>query len=276
MDIFFADDSQQKKPSRPGMGPLIAAGGIHVPNDAMPALENDLDSLCSEYGFPVGEIFKWSPGKDLWMYDNLKGTTREEFFKRALALARDCSAIALVVIEDRNSQMASRKAKSRDIDLIQLLLERFHNQLVCRQCHGIVIFSQPTGDRGSENKFLASCVETLKSGTDFVKPDRVALSILSSPPRFIRLLQLADVITSCSTAFVAGEDRYSPPVFEEIKTIFAKETSRIGGIGLKLHPDLKYANLYYWLLGDETFWKHGSGITLPWSRMPYSTSPIVK
>ncbi len=190
-------------------------------------------------------------------------------------LARDYQSTALVVIEDLNAGMATQSV-SRDIDLIRLLLERIHHQLAGRKRQGVVIVSQPSGDRNTESKFLASCVETLRSGTDYVKPDRIALSVLTSSPRFIRLLQLADVITSCSTAYVGGENRFSPPVFAEIKQMFAKESGRIGGVGLKLHPDLKYANLYHWLVGDDTFWKRSTGYPLPWPRIPYSAGPNVK
>lgn len=190
-------------------------------------------------------------------------------------IAHHHQATALVVIEDLNAGMAT-KSVSRDIDLIQLLLERIHHQLVNRKCQGVVIVSQPSGDRSTESKFLAGCVETLKCGTDYVKPDRIALSVLTSSSRFIRLLQLADVITSCSTAYVGGESRFSPPVFKEIKQIFPKESGRISGVGLKLHPDLKYANLYHWLVGDDIFWKHSTGLPLPWPEIPYNTAPDVE
>lgn len=274
MDFFFVDDAQQNKPSRQGMGPIIAAGGIHVPDESIQELESKLDALCLGYGFPPNEIFKWSPGKELWMYKNLKGKAREKFFIEVLDLAQNHDTIAVVVMEDINSGMAT-SAKSRDIDLIQLLLERIHHQFAGRRCKGVVIVAQPSGDRRMENKFISDCIETMKCGTDYLKPDRIALSVLSSPPRFIRLLQLADIITSCSTAFVAGERRFSPPIFELIKPIFARDLDRVGGVGLKIHPDLKYANLYHWLLGDTTFWKRGSGISLPRRNQQYNTSPDI-
>jgi hypothetical protein len=272
MDFFFIDDAQQKRPSRPGMGPLIAAGGVHVPDEAIQDLESKVDVLCSEYGFPAEELFKWSPGKELWMYRNLVGKAREEFFAQVLSLAKDNGATAIIAIEDTSSRKAT-KAKSREIDLIQLFLERAHHHLASKNCKGIVIVAQPSGDRAEENKFLADCIETLKCGTDYVKPDRIALSVLSSPPKFIRLLQLADLVASCTTAYVAGENRYSPPTFSVLKQLLARESERIGGIGLKLHPDFKYGNLYYWLLGDTHIWKGNVGYPLPHLSLLYYTSP---
>jgi hypothetical protein len=63
----------------------------------------------------------------------------------------------------------------------------------------------------------------------------------------VRLLQTADLITSFTLAMVSGEDRHSAPIFGLIKFLLMSEMGRIGGVGLKIHPDYVYANLYRWL-----------------------------
>ncbi len=80
MQLFFADDSRQPNPSRIGMGPLIAIGGISVPDSMARHLEQNINAICIEYGFPEGEEFKWSPGRSLWMRRNLVEEKRERFF----------------------------------------------------------------------------------------------------------------------------------------------------------------------------------------------------
>jgi len=272
MDIFFADDAAQKNPSRPGMGPLLGVGGIHVVEESLQDLERQIEAICKEFGFPPNEIFKWSPGRELWMHQNLIGEKRREFFIRILDLAKDNDAMAMVIIEDTSSKTATG-AQSPETDLIRLFLERAQHQLAARQSNGMVIVSQPSGDRKSENKFLASCLETLRSGTDYVKPERIALNVLTSPPKFMRLLQLGDVVTSCTIAFVAGESSFSPPVFNAIKPILAREFGRIGGVGLKIHPDTKYRNLYHWLLGDSHFVRFMEGVPMPLPGYQYSSDP---
>jgi len=137
----------------------------------------------------------------------------------------------------------------------------------------VVIVSQPSGDRKSESKFLADCLETLRAGTEYVKPERIVLNVLTTPPRFIRLLQLADVVTSCAVAFVGGESSFSPPVFSSIKPMLARELGRVGGVGLKIHPDGKYRNLYHWLLGDSHFMRFMEGFPMPLPNYPYSANP---
>jgi hypothetical protein len=58
---------------------------------------------------------------------------------------------------------------------------------------------------------------------------------------------------------------------DAVKPMLRREGDRIGGIGLKLHPDLRYANLYHWLVGDRYFIKGSVGHPLPVASMAYAT-----
>ena len=272
MDLFFIDDAGQRNPSRPGMHNLLSVGGLYVPEKSVYVLEKQLGALCEEYNFPPGEIFKWSPGRELWMHDNLINEARNEFTNKAIKSAIDLGARAIVVISDTQYKTATNSV-NHEIDLLKLFLERAHWLLKQNKSIGLVIASQPSGDRRAENKFLANCIETLKVGTEYVEFEMIPLCILSCPPRFIRLLQLADIITSCSIAYVSGESNYSPPIFDSLLRLFAGDGSRIGGIGVKIHPDNVYCNLYHWLLGDKTLWRGSSGFGLPLPQFPYSEGP---
>jgi hypothetical protein len=272
MDFIFADDAQQKQPSRPGMGPLVAVAGICVPGEAVGKLEGEIEALCADYGFPAGEEFKWSPGRSLWMHSNLGAEERQRFFIQVLTLAQDSGVSAIVVIEDSNCPMAT-DATSPEMDVTRLFLDRVQKLLGKTNTDEIVITPRPGGDGAAEDKFLAGCVEALQSGTDYVKPDHIVVNVLFSPSKFIRLLQVADVVTSCSTAAVSGEDQFSPPVFSSVKGLLAKKGDRIGGVGLKLHPYFMYANLYHWLVGDTHLWMSGTAFPLPLACYPYSSHP---
>jgi hypothetical protein len=70
---------------------------------------------------------------------------------------------------------------------------------------------------------------------------------------------------------VAGEQQHSPPIFAELLPLFPSDYGRIGGIGVKIHPDFRYTNLYHWLLGDPHFVRYQSGQELPIKSMPYAT-----
>jgi len=270
MDFVFADDAQQKQPARPGMGPLVAVGGICIPGEAVSKLEGRIEALCADYGFPAGAEFNWSPGRHLWMNGNLGEEKRQRFFMQVLKLTQDSGARAVVVIEDASCPLAT-DATSPEIDVTRLFLDRVQKLLGRRKSDGIVIVPWPGRDGAAEDKFLAGCLETPQSGTDYVKPDHIMLNVLFSPSRFIRLLQVASVITSCSIAAVSGENQFSPPVFASVKRLLARQGERIGGVGLKLHPYFMYANLYHWLVGDSDFWKSGTSFPLPLACYPYSS-----
>jgi len=255
------------------MGPLAAAGGVYVPSDVVSDLEREIDALCAEFGFPPGERFKWSPARNMWMYNNLIGQDRENFFTNVLDQVRESNGKAIVVIEDTSCNSATPNALNGDEDVTRLLIERVHWLFDKKETDGLIIIDRPGGGRDDEERFLRSCFETLQSGTDYVKPDKIALNVLSSPSKFIRLLQVADVIVSCTVARIAGENCYSPPIFDKIKPLLHKDRDRIGGVGLKIHPDYKYVNLYHWLGGDVFFLKASNYHWLPLKKRLYNTNP---
>lgn len=252
MEIFFLDDARQRKPSRQGLREIICAGGLSIPVANIREAEKAINSLCQEkYGFPKGERFKWSPGKEMWMRDNLQGNQRTKFFIDVLEIASNYNSTAIVVAEETGCKPAIKKALPEE-DVVALLLERFGRHLLARDANGIVIAERPSGDRSNEEKFIEQCLETIQQGTKFTTPERIALSILTAPPRFVRMLQVADLVVSSTAARISGESNFSPPVFEYVKRMMQRESDRIVGAGLKLHPDFRLCNLYYWLLGEES------------------------
>ena len=273
MRFFFADDSQRSRPSRPGMGSLIGIGGICVEASKVKTLTEKLEGLCLAYGFPSREEFKWSPGRELWMRDNLVGDRRKNFFIEVLDVAKHNDVNAIVVIEDKQRNTATNVANA-ELDVIKLFFERVQWRLCRTREEGVVIIDRPSGDRAAEDRFLYYCLDTLQEGTEYLKLEKIVLNALSVPSKFTRLLQLADLVTSCTLAFVAGEDNYSPPIFEKIKKILCSESGRMGGIGLKIHPDYRYVNLYHWLVQDSHYHKRNVGIPLPIKTRPYNVNSI--
>lgn len=256
------------------MGPLVALGGISVPANEVGGITYSIDELCKGYGFPPNQEFKWSPGKELWMRTNLAGSQRKEFFGAVIDTLSKKEVIAVVIIEDSNSSPAT-SASTAELDVTKMFLERV-DQLCGRcGCQGLVVVDRMSGDRKDEDTFLFECLETLQSGTTYVKPKHIVHNVLSTPSKLSRLLQAADLITSCTLAFVSGEKQYAPPIFEAIKPLFDKSMGRIGGYGVKIHPDFKYANLYHWLLGDSHFWRFNTGSPMPLTGWPYSKDAFV-
>ncbi len=273
MYIFFADDSKRHKPSLPDMGALIGIGGAFVDASKLQSLNQKIDKVCINYGFPKGEPFKWSPGRELWMYSNLKLEKRRDFFFEVLSEAETHDVGAIVVTEDTTRNTATN-ALTHQMDAIKLFLERVDWKLSRTRNEGILVIDRPSGDRSDEDKFMYECLETMRQGTEYAKLDRIIVSACTSS-RLTRMLQLADLVTSCSLAAVSGEKQYAPPVFERIKKLLCRESGRMGGVGFKMHPDYCYANLYHWLLEDSHFFKHNMGIPLPIQSRPYLVNPFI-
>lgn len=114
------------------------------------------------------------------------------------------------MVTDTSCQTATG-ADNHEEDVTCLFLERVQNQAKRLADDGIIIVDRPSGDRNQETDFLRTCLETLQSGTTYVQFDNIAFNVVSSPSSLLRLLQLADFVTSCSLSRISGEDRYSPP-----------------------------------------------------------------
>lgn len=274
-DVFFSDDSRQSSPSRERMGPLVASGFLHVPSEHVRDLERAIGAVCDDTGFPHGQQgeFKWSPGRELWMRRGVVGEARTEFFLAVLNLASEAEASVSVVICDESRGTATGCA-DHSLDVSRLLIERVEWRLTRAGRHGVIVVDRPSGDRAAETEFLAACLETITEGTDYLTPDRIAFNVVSSPSRLIRCLQLADLVVSATTSFVAGESEWSPTVFPAIRSLMGSDGARTGGVGLKLHPDFVYANLYHWLLNDSHWWRRNTGIPLPVASQPYATNDM--
>jgi hypothetical protein len=247
------------------MGPLVAVGGLHVPGESLRELEIDLDSLCEEVGFPQGQEFKWSPPPNSWMRSSLIEEKREAFFLEALGLAQNAGAKAIVVLEDTSKRKASRDSPSHEDDVTMLFFERAQSSLGPDD-DALVVFDRPGGDRRTEFDFLERCIDRIRTGTAYTKLDRLALA-LATDSKLSRTVQLADVVTACSTSFVAGNTKWSSNIFNEgILPLLREDYECKGGRGLKIHPDLRYGNLYHWLLGDRDFVRYQGGEGLPSTR----------
>jgi hypothetical protein len=274
--LLFLDDAVQRTCRRPRIGRLVALGGVVVDAEAARALDGDIEKLCrSEYGFPEREPFKWSPGRDHWMRDNLVDARRQQFFKDVLSLAAKRGAVGQVTISDSTMKQANPGASSHEMDVFTMSLERF-NYLLGRQSLGLVIAARPSGGRSDEDKFLAQCADIVSVGTSYAKFGQFATNVLTMPFVRSRLLQVADLVTSITTAMVAGHTEFAGPVFSEVKSLLRSSLGRIGGVGVKIHPDYAYANLYHWVLGDTTFWRAGVGVQLPLKDRPYSRDGMTR
>lgn len=273
MDVFFGDDAVQEKPLRDRMGSLVATGGIYVNGDQVQSLERSLNFICSQFKFPKGERFKWSPNPAMWMHKGLVDPDRHAFFEWVLRTCADHHAEITVVISDTDGRLP-RGYRTHTEYVTAMLLERVDWQARGRTSV-IVIVDRPGGGRGEERAFLAHSLVTLQTGTGYVVPAHIAINPVATDSAFIRLLQAADLVTSCVTAHVAGLTRLAPALLPMVKPLLHRASHRVGGIGVKIVPEYWYGNLYHWLFEDSHFWRANVGHPLPFKGWPYEKSADV-
>jgi len=271
-DLVFADDSKQDSPSRPGMGQLVAVGGLSVAAATVAELGNAIEETCSAAGFPPGEEFKWSPGRELWMRDSLVDANRQAFFSQIIAHLVEHEVTVAVVVVERGHRSATG-ASTPEEDATRLFLERVEYCCSNNFSRALVVTDRPSGGRGDEDKFLSGCLEMLQQGTAYVQHKLIVHNVVSTPSRLSRLLQAADLVTGLTLAATGGEKTYAPPLLAAIRPLFYRDGNRIGGYGLKIHPALRYMNLYHWLVGDTHFWRGQTGFPLPIADHAYHAGP---
>lgn len=130
------------------------------------------------------------------------------FFRSVLDAAANHTVSALVVIEDTSKGKAT-KAKTHELDVTTMFLERADIEFGRAGTKGVVVADRPGGNLKQQEKFLANCLDTLQVGTKFWTKAHT-LFVVSAPSRLLRLLQLADLVAGCTLAYVSGESAWLP------------------------------------------------------------------
>src|SRR5439155_13507674 len=116
----------------------------------------------------------------------------DAFFNQVLEQVSQHGAIGQVTIADSSKGLATRDAKTHEVDVLVMSLERFNLALSEGQL-GMVIAARPSGGRTDEDKFLASCSEVVTTGTEYVRFRRLVTNVVTMPFANSRLLQVADL-----------------------------------------------------------------------------------
>lgn len=250
------------------MGKLVAFGGFHMPDSDLDVLLREVELITEGFVGPDDEV-KWSPpeGNPL---RNLKEGERKGLYCRLLECAQRWGGRAIVVVIDTGRTSVQGPDALRLA--VKYTFERLNTDLAKREEYGIVIPDQPSGGPRDAAAFLEDFVTLVRDGTEFSPGDKILLNALPSPSRFLRPLQIADLVTSVTTAMVGGSYRYARPIFEAIQPmLITNALDYAGGTGLKLFPD-SLTNLYHWVLGENAFTKAASGLgqRLPIDGYPYA------
>ena len=235
LGMFYADESGQESPKVQGMGPLVSAGGIYVPGNGAAKLHQQLEYICTKYGCPVGDEFKWNARRDSWMHGLM--SRRSDFHREILQACIDSGVKANVVIVEKGnySQDSVNLPKA-----FQMLMERV--QFSAQEFNEVCGFVSDRRSHATKHndEFVGGLLDTIHDGTEFVLPQSVIWAT-SSDSRNIKEIQAADLIVGCTTQFIAGRFKRSEEQIGNIYQLIRKDShGQINGYGLKLWPNKLY------------------------------------
>jgi hypothetical protein len=271
MRLVFIDDSQQTDPPRSGLGHLRAFGAAIVPATHVAGYAADLAATRADLGIPPEEEIKWKPPRGTFLASAGR-TLVTDLRKRMLeaAIAHDIRTVVVVI--DHSKRYTSRSAAEVGEVILKWLYERLSMHLADHNDIGIVIADKPGGGAKQDSQWLADTLQLTNDGTEYVRPDRIVLPIVTADSQHVPHLQLADLVTAATTAAIAGRKSGLDlgPLLANL--MHRHSLAAVNGAGLVLYPE--HYNLLYWCFG-ETSWAKPSaltGVTLPYAEWPYGDS----
>ena len=269
MRLVFIDDSQQRVSLRQGLGPLVALGGVVVPDHQIAPYATALSKIRTDLGIPNTEEIKWKPSKGSYLASAGKPTVIE-LRTRMLQAAFDHEIRSIVIIIDHSMAYKSRTAVEIGKELLKWLFERVTILLAKANDIGVTIADKPGGGPADEGRWLAETLKLTNDGTEYVEPGKVVLPIMTAPSHHVPHLQLADLVTAASTAAVAGR-----PAGLELRHLLRQLAHRnyhdhAWGAGIVLYPQ-ELINLCYWAFGEKGVSRvsANTGFALPDRRYTY-------
>ena len=92
MNILFLDNTTQER------GAFVGIGGVILHDTCISSLGQLFDATKEEHGIPSNEEIKWSPNRNGWIYNNLKGRKRALAYSAFLNLVKVCSGTAVIAV----------------------------------------------------------------------------------------------------------------------------------------------------------------------------------
>lgn len=271
MRLVFVDDSEQKSPRRRELGSLLGLGAVIVPEDEVADYSSDLTAIRTDLSIPPGEEIKWKPSKGSFLATaggELASTLRRRMLEAAIAH----EIRTAVVIIDHGKAYKNRPKSEVGRELLKWLYERVSMHLDGHDDNAIVIADKPGGGSAQESRWLAQTLVLTNDGTEYIKPGRIIMPIVTAPSHHVPLLQLADLVVAATTAAVAGHPQ-ACALGHLLLQIAHKNTHGLaGGAGIVLWPAPDLTNLLYHAFGETAYAKvaMNAGWTLPWKEWPYA------
>lgn len=255
MQIVFVDDSKTDTIRKP-LGDLHALGAVFIPDRQLKPYEDALTAIRSQVGLPPDTELKWNApkGSPLNGLDLARRTQLRQLMLQSAIYGGIRSAVVLW-----GTWHCPKDPPGILIELRKYLYERIEMGLNAVPEIGAVIADKPGGGKAEEGKWLSSSLSLTTFGTDYVRPDRVVMPMLTADSHHVPHLQLADLVTAATTAAIAGREPGLALVPLLSQMFLRNRRGYIGGAGMVLWPP-ELNNLYHWVWGDTEYVNESKGI----------------
>ncbi|WP_314171503.1 DUF3800 domain-containing protein [Streptomyces winkii] len=266
MQLVFIDDSGQRNPRRKGLGELVSIGAVMFPEEKVAGYTEKIAELRAAVGMPEDQEFKWSCPKGSFLARSGEAT-RKQLRRRMLEIAAECEVRTAVVIWDRSKLAWDRSIVANKV--LTYLYERIEKHLKTMGQRGVVIADMPGGGPADQSKWLSDSLDLTTLGTRYTEPEQVAIPIVTAPSHHVPHIQLADLVTAATTAAFAGFNS-GLELVDLLKPLARKNAyGNMSGVGVALQP-AELMDLYFWVLGEESYWKRGTQYKLGPSGSPFA------
>jgi len=241
---LFIDDTGQNKDK------YVGIGGVIFQDECINNLFSMFRSRKEAYSIPAEEEIKWSPRKNSWIFENLRGDRRISAYTNILGLVRLFKGKLLVAVAQRDTSKQSLiEAKWKCIEYIT---ERFQFYLQAHEDKKGLIIADSVGSGKEEKKLLQDYYQLLKKGTKYVKPSNILMNLLTTESHLNPALQIADLVVGITTGMCTPQRNYARRYWDIVKRNFHRnQNGEVMGCGLKVFPNEIVEEIHATLFPEE-------------------------
>lgn len=248
--VAFVDDS--KMDTREGTEPQRAwfgYGALLVEDQHLPTLDAEFDALKTRHGFPRRRPLssrvsldqyreaKYSPGRSLWMRNNLIEEARTNFFRGAAELIESLGGrILLSFYDEKCDDCGEHEAKKR---ALENLYERFPAIVEDLETGVVIVVCDFEGSNTQTRSLVEQATGIARFGTWYRSEIREHLYpvLLLGESHLHAGLQIADIAASALGSMLVGEEVYAPPVWDAVRPLLYRRSGTAGGWGVKVRTN---------------------------------------
>lgn len=232
--VFFLFVDESGRPDQPG---LFAVGGVAVRGDDWHAVAHRWDEVTGSFGWPAGRELKWHGIRNGEVPPALADAIFATLTQLPLTGFVSFLDLALgPVVFPPSEYRYFRSPEDVYATGLMFLAERFQHLLAAEDELGIIVADSRF--RESDARLRAFYAELARSGTDYMRLDRLVEGLFLAPSHHSLGLQCADLLVACAASAERGNGQ-ARGYMRQLSRLLAVHpaTGTVEGVGIKRFPD---------------------------------------